>query len=511
MISLTSHLRPAPYPYGLLTSRLLGKLGGKNRRFLRNPTSFVNGETKEKSATVNIECEWNDQGDDAVSFQANLPLKQAVETLQLLARTVNLATEYGDDGEEEKQSREMNSEFPLDLQTLKWKDYAELAVLDSSKLDLRLYAQDVVNETREEQAQASFTIVFSSLAAIIDAGESNKTTDDPMQMDDKKDQIFHNLSRISTKSKERTQALKLIVRGFVYASVLDVTKGQARKWFNGLISHVLALITRLDSHIKRIDANGSLFTDEDCEKPKEETTSTNDGDAPKHPSEKSDNSELKNTPLPVLGSLQPFGYYQLDGPFQDAADPFVVLDAVCELLGEDSGSVQNEALERFSQMVESAQKLNPNEGPIGTEAIKECILASICRHSNSVEWNLSSSFQNALKRIIGVFGDTWCRRFEVEIVNVALFSVKTVPREIPYAGVKAFQFFTDVLAALYGKPMLGSIDTPVFLVDLLRLQKAKKPPTGSDKPPAEQPIVRPCSRVVHNFICDLASTKHLTR
>ena len=34
MQGLTYHLRPAPYPYGLLTLRLLGKLGGKNRLWL---------------------------------------------------------------------------------------------------------------------------------------------------------------------------------------------------------------------------------------------------------------------------------------------------------------------------------------------------------------------------------------------------------------------------------------------------------------------------------------------
>ena len=35
MKSLCKHLRPAPYPYGMLSLRLLGKLGGRNRRFLR--------------------------------------------------------------------------------------------------------------------------------------------------------------------------------------------------------------------------------------------------------------------------------------------------------------------------------------------------------------------------------------------------------------------------------------------------------------------------------------------
>ena len=35
MIAVCAHLRPSPYPYGTLAIRILGKLGGRNRRFLR--------------------------------------------------------------------------------------------------------------------------------------------------------------------------------------------------------------------------------------------------------------------------------------------------------------------------------------------------------------------------------------------------------------------------------------------------------------------------------------------
>ena len=35
MVALTEHLKPAPYPYGLLCVRLVGKMGGTSRLFLR--------------------------------------------------------------------------------------------------------------------------------------------------------------------------------------------------------------------------------------------------------------------------------------------------------------------------------------------------------------------------------------------------------------------------------------------------------------------------------------------
>ena len=57
MKALSIHLRPAPYPYGLLTLRLLGKLGGKNRRVLRHspsPTRDVEGFDKTSDISPNF-------------------------------------------------------------------------------------------------------------------------------------------------------------------------------------------------------------------------------------------------------------------------------------------------------------------------------------------------------------------------------------------------------------------------------------------------------------------------
>lgn len=37
MTALCDNLRPAPFHYGTIALRLLGKLGGRNRRFLSEP------------------------------------------------------------------------------------------------------------------------------------------------------------------------------------------------------------------------------------------------------------------------------------------------------------------------------------------------------------------------------------------------------------------------------------------------------------------------------------------
>ena len=47
ILALWSHLRPAPYPWGGKSLQLLGKLGGRNRRFLKEPLALECKENPE--------------------------------------------------------------------------------------------------------------------------------------------------------------------------------------------------------------------------------------------------------------------------------------------------------------------------------------------------------------------------------------------------------------------------------------------------------------------------------
>lgn len=47
ILALWSHLRPAPYPWGAKALQLLGKLGGRNRRFLKEPLALECKENPE--------------------------------------------------------------------------------------------------------------------------------------------------------------------------------------------------------------------------------------------------------------------------------------------------------------------------------------------------------------------------------------------------------------------------------------------------------------------------------
>jgi hypothetical protein len=92
MQALSRHLRPAPYPYGLLTLRLLGKLGGKNRQFLRYPMELSSRSSP--FPYTSIECSWSGgtNGEaESNKIRLPLPIESSVTTLRRILMKVEEA------------------------------------------------------------------------------------------------------------------------------------------------------------------------------------------------------------------------------------------------------------------------------------------------------------------------------------------------------------------------------------------------------------------------------------
>ena len=97
MAALTQHLQPAPYPYGLLCMRLLGKMGGMNRLFLREIVAVGGGgRLVNTKNNLTLSCEWQHDGNDVneegnkggangASILLPFPLDRAVDVLRRVA------------------------------------------------------------------------------------------------------------------------------------------------------------------------------------------------------------------------------------------------------------------------------------------------------------------------------------------------------------------------------------------------------------------------------------------
>ena len=168
MQSLSRHLRPAPYPYGLLTLRLLGKLGGNNREFLREPIPLQMHECLEDSPTVLIQCQWPDDC-QAGTIDLKLPLGRIMKVLEMISqRPSDTANEEGED--KALQISENNKRA-----VLKWCDSERLWTESLVEIDFAAYNSDVVDTTLRSQAAACLTIVKRCIESL--ASDSTERTE----------------------------------------------------------------------------------------------------------------------------------------------------------------------------------------------------------------------------------------------------------------------------------------------------------------------------------------------
>ena len=96
--TLPRHLRPALYLYGLLAVRLLGKLGGSNRQFLRDSMTIV--EYQEPTTYVDVECKWKAPTDAEITgseFKLPVSLNDCVSMLKSMALSVEINAEVDKD------------------------------------------------------------------------------------------------------------------------------------------------------------------------------------------------------------------------------------------------------------------------------------------------------------------------------------------------------------------------------------------------------------------------------
>lgn len=201
MQSLSRHLRPAPYPYGLLTLRLLGKLGGKNRQFLRDPVPqpfLVDGDTT-LQISAKFKAERNENAMDDSDFyiagelRLPLPLRSCVDMLREVA--MGIALDDVADTEQDNHGIEVETIDPLSLWDIKIED-----------LDLQAYSSYAIHRTKEDQAIACMNVIRAALAEI------------------------HLCDAMDVEGAEKDVSCeKLVYSGLLFACMVDATSNESSK------------------------------------------------------------------------------------------------------------------------------------------------------------------------------------------------------------------------------------------------------------------------------------------
>ena len=188
MAALTQHLQPAPYPYGLLCMRLLGKMGGMNRLFLREIVA-VGGGGRLVNTTNNLtlSCEWQHDGNNVdeegseggvngASILLPFPLDRAVDVLRRVAALPCIVVAGGGDNEgghdENGNARASSSTSEASTPAMnpyyQGKNFSDLLSIDPRSFDLNSYTAELMEETKRDQSRSAFVVLRAALASIID-------------------------------------------------------------------------------------------------------------------------------------------------------------------------------------------------------------------------------------------------------------------------------------------------------------------------------------------------------
>lgn len=515
LVGLTSHLRPAPYPYGLLALRLLGKLGGKNRRFLRNEIVLPSMCTEAALADLSMECQWpscieswkspkNEEANLSGKFSVRLPLDSAVRALKTAAQ-INFKTLKS------VREREEDGEFGVVLRQI---SRNSLMTESIDVIDLATYCYDVAVDTVNDQSRSAVCVLGTVLAELLDLDQmppdlarieqrAGSDTDSPGQEEQTR-------GSGTSSVQQKSECLKTIMKGFLFGLSVDSVQQESLVCAKGMFLYFLAILTSWHEHVIRVDANGSPLSeggavnhmDPSCNEVETSRTTVSDSkDAGKGASLSAE-----------LGSLRPFGYFELTSPFNQL-NPFVICDAIAEMISDPSSTIQTNVLQFFEEVLrESLASAGSTSIPTsirieGTNkarlAFYETLLEALCRFAVTKSWNVMSALRNSILVMINLLGSSWARQYEVELVHAAISSVKNAGREIPHAGVKAFQFFASIFMALYGKP--ANWDSISFVSDILSVEKDNQVFTKMEE------ATLPSDAVLNLLIIELASTKQLVR
>lgn len=547
MQALSRHLRPAPYPYGLLTLRLLGKLGGKNRRFLREPIDACNEDKildtrgfplllRGMWQSTDLPDAMSDVSEEATDiasgcFAIPLPVARCVETLKLLAATEGVkATENMADVTSDTDG----------LPALLWKDSDKLWNINVEDVDFSLYCHDVMNATRKSQALAAFRVMLSALAAAladIDATKGtfedaesagSETKSEGMKLDDETESrgLSYNTDQIESRNKEFIK-MSLAV---MYSCIVESTRDEAIDVLKGFAAYIYQLIISHSDCFRRIDANGSQIHDDLAGGNK-----LPEGDQEASKQGPTDSREVQSE-YEKLGSLKPFGYFHRVGVFRETVDPLLFNKALAQFLAEASPRSIEVGLLIVRQMLLSAlasplEKSKASEETKlvgdktdslhrGAKILFENLLSYLCEGCFSQQWNQRDGIQEAICVLIEGLGSEWGLKYECEIMNVAFSAVKSVPRELSTAVAKSFSFFVRVCCGLYGRPSSMECENGL-LRDALAMTKEKKSKKEIEKgkEEAETPSREtsssntriPCTSVVQVLFTEMASSKQIVR
>lgn len=530
MKALSTHLKPAPYPYGLLTLRLLGKLGGKNRRVLREPMDIKDPITFEDHRDqLRLSFRWHGEEKSANDAQMgtsvngqthgtkrSLPL--SIDRCVQIIKQILLLSEIVQNVENFTPSNQTTDACA----PLLWKDNEKLWDIRIEDTDLLPYCLDVMSTTQKQQAESALEVLRVALSEMITVGEIDFQSYDfsvapqgPIHETTQNHDVVRGWNASHSSKIVFDKDFELVGFGLMLGCAIESISDASLQFAKGFLTNTFAVVISHQFCFVRIDANGSTMGSEIT---------------------KSGTTEGSDIFEEDLGSLKPFGYFEQRGDLENSTNPLIVNKSLAELLAQSSSRAKEVGLILLRHLLNLPNVFNlprsldrriPEEIHRGSLVFFESLLSALCEKCIVTKWNRRDGLYSGICLLLQDMGGKWGRKYEIEVMNVALFSLKSVPKEMSMASVKAFEFTIQVCTILYGMVTVPDQHGIIFDVFTSKGEAMEEALNGENPSElastktkdgdnqtmndAATPLFHPCEDVIQVLITEMASTKNILR
>jgi transformation/transcription domain-associated protein len=415
MASLGGHLQPAPYQFGLLTLRLLGKLGGKSRCFLQEPMdlqhSAFSDAYPEGARGEIFKCRLG-------QFEYPLPIELAVSILKSIPANQRTFVELS----------ACRVQFN-DKESVK--NFLQQIHLEA--FDLDTYNSDVSGEVIKRVVISAFDILRSGLSSIVQVHSADI-------------EAFTNLSDPETcllgdiDSSHNNKMLSSILDGLMHATLFDYLKTRATLILDGFLAYIIFVCVKYRRNIHGTDMSGEQI--------------------PSH--------DISDTSNGVAFEFRPFGCLQVDGPLSRTFNILIMNDLFARVLSEGADEACQSALLMVGEIKSLFYKMScrfnskNSDGAIDEEEtsrnrdvriIYENLLYKLCLETLSVSRVERFWLHEGIFKVMVVMGKDWSLQFQAHLLQVALYSINHSINEVARPGRDSLIFFIRICCFLHGTPI----------------------------------------------------------
>lgn len=434
MSALAIHLQPAPYQYGLLTVRLLGKLGGMNRAFLNIPMN-VQSHSNPVNKSLSAAFAWDYQSKNAVDeglFYLDIPVQRATEVLKHMSSIVRC--------DASKSAVDHNNRCVLERIDFIIQDESSFKDIDVASLKSLF-----LNETTKEQSEAALVVLRSAVEMLLEISNSSKfdyyiTAAQETNMQQIKEDNLDNVSdsahqsniSFSFSDKDCNTIFKCVLEGLIYAKTIIDLKSEADLLIKSILHHFVLTVASQHKDVNRIEYTTSLDTSSDSD------------------------LETKRLEPPIqngkLASLSKFGRFIFSGKLNTGVNFFLPTEMIAESLVTRREPIIQVCIGLISELLKLLEIIELKSSVVGSNLKcfwMESLLLNSLQECFKCEWEDRYGIFQGISFLLSISDQSWCKKFELDLLHLSFFCLKEIPSEAVLGQKEATVFFRQLIHLLY--------------------------------------------------------------